>query len=73
MLDIADLYRHDVTLDIAFGAAREAQSGAGQVERLVRRRAAKIFRQKAISPGMIDRIKTLVGPPEAPIQEEPAV
>lgn len=69
VLDIADLYRHDITLDIAFGAAREALAGSEPVERLVRRRAAKLFRQKTLIPSMIDRIKTLVGPPDTSPEE----
>ncbi|WP_353859783.1 type I-E CRISPR-associated endonuclease Cas1e [Azospirillum formosense] len=60
VLDIADLYRHDVTLDIAFGAAKEAMTKPEPVDRLVRRRAARLFRQKAVIPSMIDRIKTLL-------------
>lgn len=59
ILDIADLNRHDVLLDIAFGAVREARNGQ-PVERLVRRRAALLFRQRAVIPTMIDRIKTLL-------------
>lgn len=62
VLDVADLYRHDVTLDIAFGAARDALATGEAVERLTRRRAAKLFRQRSIIPSMIDRIKMLVGP-----------
>lgn len=62
VLDIADLYRHDVLLDIAFGAVREAQDGRQPVERLVRRRAARLFRQQQVIPSMIDRIKTLILP-----------
>jgi len=61
VLDIADLYRHDVTLDIAFGAAKEAMKTGGSIERLTRQRAAKLFRQRGVIPGMIDRIKTLLG------------
>ncbi|QCO00133.1 type I-E CRISPR-associated endonuclease Cas1 (plasmid) [Azospirillum argentinense] len=60
VLDIADLYRHDVTLDIAFGAAKEATTKPEPIDRLVRRRAARFFRQKAVIPSMIDRIKTLL-------------
>lgn len=60
VLDIADLYRHDITLDIAFGAAKQAQKGPEPVERLVRQRAALLLRQKAVIPGMIDRIKLLL-------------
>jgi len=62
VLDIADLYRHDVTLDIAFGAAKEALKALEPVERLTRQRAAKLFRQRGVIPSMIDRIKLLVGP-----------
>jgi CRISP-associated protein Cas1 len=62
VLDIADLYRHDVTLDIAFGAAKVASSSGDPIERLTRHRAAKLFRQRDVIATMIDRIKTLVGP-----------
>lgn len=62
VLDIADLYRHDVTLDIAFGAAKEAMKTGEPVERLTRRRAALLFRQRGVIPSMVDRIKMLVGP-----------
>jgi CRISPR-associated protein Cas1 len=62
VLDIADLYRHDVTLDIAFGAAAEALRSGESVERLARQRAAQLFRQRDVIPSMIDRIKGLIGP-----------
>ncbi len=62
VLDIADLYRHDVTLDIAFGAVRQARETGEPIERLTRQRAARLFRQRDVIPSMIDRIKTLVGP-----------
>ena len=64
VLDIADLFRHDVLLDIAFGAAKEAARG-DSVDRLVRRRAALLFRQRQVIPTMIDRIKTLLLPDES--------
>jgi CRISPR-associated protein Cas1 len=60
VLDIADLYRHDVTLEIAFGAVQESLKGKEPLERLVRRRAAKILRQRTVIPSMIDKIKTLL-------------
>ena len=60
VLDIADLFRHDVTLEIAFGAAKEAMQTSQPVERMVRRRAAKVFRQKSVIPSMIDKIKVLL-------------
>lgn len=62
VLDIADLYRHDVTLDIAFGSAAEALRSGESVERLARQRAAQLFRQRDVIPSMIDRIKSLIGP-----------
>jgi CRISP-associated protein Cas1 len=61
VLDVADLYRHDVTLDIAFGAAKECTKSGDSIDRLVRHRAAKLFRQRGVIPGMIERIKTLTG------------
>lgn len=61
VLDVADLFRQDVLLDIAFGAARDAAKGES-VERLVRRRAALLFRQRQVIPTMIDRIKGLLLP-----------
>lgn len=60
VLDIADLHRHDVTLDIAFGAAKEATERGEPIERLTRRRAARLFRQREVIPGMIDRTKALI-------------
>lgn len=60
VLDIADLYRHDVMLDIAFGAVKEADKKGEPLERVVRRRAAKLFRQRSLIPSMIDRIKLLL-------------
>ena len=62
VLDIADLGRHDVVLDIAFGAAREAERSDLSVDRLMRRRAAGTFRRQAVIPGLIDAIKVLLGP-----------
>lgn len=74
VLDIADLYRHDVMLEIAFGATKEAEKTQAPVERLVRRRAADVFHRQSVIASMIDRIKTLVGVSElddgAPRSEE---
>jgi len=66
VLDIADLFRHDVLLDIAFSAVREAGKRDEPIERLVRQRAAQLFRQRQVIPTMIDRIRTLlpIGPAE---------
>ncbi|MFN3459369.1 MAG: type I-E CRISPR-associated endonuclease Cas1e [Oceanibaculum sp.] len=72
VLDIADLYRHDVTLDIAFGAVKEAQKTGEIIERTTRQRAARLFRQQAVIPSMIDRIKSLVGPEKHPEKDADA-
>lgn len=59
-LDIADLYRVDLTLPLAFGAANAYRDGkVDSLEREVRRRAARLFRQEKLIPRMIDRIKEL--------------
>jgi CRISPR-associated protein Cas1 len=59
-LDIADLFRVDVTLPVAFGAVKELSAGkASALEREVRRRAVRAFRQEKLIPRMIDRIKEL--------------
>jgi CRISPR-associated protein Cas1 len=76
VLDIADVRRHDVVLDIAFGAAKEAAKEAGKeagkdtgkrpesIDRLVRRRAAELFRRREVVPGLIDVIKSVLAPRE---------
>lgn len=59
-LDVADLYRVDLTLPLAFSAVRALRDGeAENLEREVRRRATKLFRQEKLIPRMIDRIKEL--------------
>lgn len=59
-LDIADLYRDELTLTIAFAAAREAAKGRDTVDRIVRKRAARAFAEKKLIPDMIDRIKQVL-------------
>ncbi len=59
-LDIADLFRDDVMLPVAFGAARELQQHPDlEVERTVRRLAGAAFRRYQLVTKMIDRIKEL--------------
>ena len=59
-LDIADLYRADTALPLAFSAAKSVEkNGCLTIEREVRRRAAVLFREKGLIPSMIDRIKVL--------------
>lgn len=56
VLDIADLFRDSVTLQIAFTAARQAERSDMTIDRLVRREAAQVFRKQKIVGAMIDRI-----------------
>lgn len=59
-LDIADLHRESALLPIAFGAVREARGPGGDVEREVRRIAAKEFRRLGLVAKMIDQIKRIL-------------
>lgn len=60
VLDIADLYRGEVTLPVAFGAAKaHEREPRVPLERHVRRTAGREFRKKKLIPQMIDRIKEL--------------
>lgn len=71
VLDIADLVRHDVTLPIAFGAAKQALREADQsLDRLVRKRAAEVFSRQQVIPLLIDRIKDILRTPEEEISSE---
>jgi CRISPR-associated protein Cas1 len=63
VLDIADLFRGEITLRIAFGAVKEVQSSQKTLEQLVRRHAAVAFAKADAIPGMIDRIKMLMEAP----------
>lgn len=59
-LDIADLWRVDLTLPLAFGAVRAVMDNKADVlEREIRKRAAAAFRREKLIPKMIDRIKEL--------------
>jgi CRISPR-associated protein Cas1 len=59
VLDIADLFREQIMLPIAFASAKEAAKGEETVDRLVRRRAGRMFRERGVVPAMIDKIKAL--------------
>lgn len=63
VLDIADLFRDDVTLRIAFGAVNEAKGSQRTLEQLVRRHANAMFAKTDVIPTMIDRIKILLEAP----------
>lgn len=61
-LDIADMWRVEVTLPLAFSvAARKVKDSSLDLEREVRLEANKIFRQKQLISAMISRIKGLLG------------
>lgn len=60
-LDIADLFRADVTIPIAFKVARRALDNPGlMLERELRREAAAEFRRAKLIPRMIDRIREVL-------------
>lgn len=60
-LDIADLWRVEVTLPLAFGAARAMlDRKCDNLERELRQRAARAFRQEKLIPRMIERIRELL-------------
>lgn len=59
-LDIADLWRVDLTLPLAFGAVKAVQERkADNLERELRQRAVRAFRHQKLIPRMIDRIREL--------------
>lgn len=60
ILDIADLFRDTITLQIAFTVAKKAETDNKTVDRLVRREAATVFRKQEVIPAMIDRIKQVI-------------
>jgi len=60
-LDIADLYRQELTVAIAFEAVCTSRIRQDQpLERIVRRLAGERFRRDGVIPGMIDRIKEIL-------------
>lgn len=66
VLDVADLVRHDATLPIAFGAAKQVLEGRdGNLERVVRQKAAEHFNREQVVAKLIDHIKAMLGPPAA--------
>lgn len=60
-LDIADLWRAEITLPLAFScAAKVAKDATLHLERTVRYEAARWFKKHGLIPAMIDRIKELL-------------
>lgn len=65
VLDVADLIRHDVTLPIAFGAAKHVLAGRDDnLERVVRRNAADLFNRDKVVSKLIELIKQLLAMPD---------
>ena len=60
VLDIADLYRDQITLAIAFSAVKQSERSGEVMDRVVRREAARVFRKESVIPSMIDRIKQVL-------------
>lgn len=59
-LDIADLFREEILLPIAFGGVQDHDKHPDQpLERLVRRRAVQVLRREKVVAKMIDRIQEL--------------
>lgn len=60
VLDIADLFRVDITIPTAFRAAREAAANPTQnIERLTRRAVGAVLQRERVVGRMIDRIKDI--------------
>jgi CRISPR-associated protein Cas1 len=60
-LDIADLYRAELTVPLAFSVAKRALEDPGLLlERALRKEAAQQFRKQQVIAGMIDRVKELL-------------
>jgi CRISPR-associated protein Cas1 len=61
VLDIADLYRDTVTLQIAFSVAKNVAAGDDTtIDRLVRQEASAVFRKQSVISSMIDKIKLVL-------------
>ncbi|MDA8416444.1 MAG: type I-E CRISPR-associated endonuclease Cas1e [Betaproteobacteria bacterium] len=61
VLDIADLYRDTITLQIAFSVAKNVAVGDDtSIDRLVRREASVVFRKQSVISSMIDKIKLVL-------------
>lgn len=59
-LDIADLYREEITLPCAFSSVNEARRTGKDLERLVRHAVGDTLHRGQVVAGMIDRIKELL-------------
>ncbi|WP_054772528.1 type I-E CRISPR-associated endonuclease Cas1e [Methylogaea oryzae] len=60
-LDLADLYRAELVLPLAFSVAKRVQDNPELLlERELRKEAARLFRKQQVIPKMIDRTKELL-------------
>ena len=65
VLDIADLFRDQVTVPAAFRAAKQAAKRPGEsLERLARRETGTTLAKSNVVPAMIEKIKALFEEPE---------
>lgn len=63
VLDIADLYRAEVTVTAAFHAAKQVQNRPGDsIERVTRKMVGAQLARDGVIPDMIERIKRLIAP-----------
>ena len=61
VLDIADLYRVEVTISCAFKAAKQVKARPSEnIERVTRRLTGETLARDQIIPAMIERIKRLI-------------
>lgn len=60
VLDIADLFRDEITLPVAFAAVKEAQKEGETLDRIVRKIASRVFYRKKVISRMIERIKEVL-------------
>lgn len=63
VLDIADLYRAEMTIPLAFRAAKDVGDGRAKgqgIERTARRLVGAAIAREGLIPKMIDRIKLLI-------------
>ncbi|ABI62596.1 type I-E CRISPR-associated endonuclease Cas1e [Granulibacter bethesdensis] len=59
VLDISDLFRDTVTIPTAFAAAKLAERGHENIERLTRRQTGRVLAERSVIPKMIERLKQL--------------
>nr|WP_321525626.1 type I-E CRISPR-associated endonuclease Cas1e [uncultured Cohaesibacter sp.] len=72
VLDIADLYRDQVTIPAAFKAAREGEKSVQSIERIARRMAGRTLAEEKVIPDMIDKIKALLTPQTDDTKQTPS-